>query len=272
MTKSSIPKIIWQTYKDDLDGASDQLKKCVNSWVVNNKGYEHRYYNDYDAGQLILKDYGPDWYDLFNTVPLGVIRADIFRYLVIYKYGGIYSDIDTVCKIPIDNWITGPDKYKKDYSAIFAAEIVGKDILIGDRICQWTFAATPNHPIFKNIVDNVYNALKTIKWDEVTDMVEAIHYVTGPNIFSYSVLSEMGFASFKNGKYYSDPKLNLCTNSGYINNSEYSLKNNVYIYGEKHLGFFNMKAVRHMYGGSNEEWAENNKNYVQWKKEAKNIL
>jgi hypothetical protein len=102
-------------------------------------------------------------------------------------------------------------------------------------------------------------------------MVEAIHYVTGPNIFSYSVLNEMGFASLQDGKYVSDPKLNLCTDTSYINNSEYSLNNNVYIYGDKYLGFFNRRAVRHLYGGSNIQWGENNKNYVQWKKEAKDI-
>lgn len=267
MKNTAIPKIIWQTYKDDLDKTGEQIQRCVKSWKTMNKNYEHRYYNDAQAAELILKDFGKEWYDLFNNVPLGVIRADIFRYLVIYKYGGIYSDIDTVCKIPIDSWITGPDKFKKDYTAIFAAEIVGRDILVVDRICQWTFAAAPNHPILKSIVDNVYNALKETKWEDVTDVVNAIHYTTGPNIFSYSILNEMGFASLKNGIYLSDPKLNLCKNSSYINDSKYAIENKVYIYGDKHLGFFNVKAVKHLYGGSNEEWAENNKDYVQWKKQ-----
>lgn len=267
MKNTPIPKIIWQTYKDDLETTSIQLQKCVNSWKVNNKDYEHRYYNDNDAAELILKDFGQEWYDLFMNVPLGVIRADIFRYLVIYKYGGIYSDIDTICRVPIDTWITGPAKYEKDYNAIFAAEIVGKDIKVVDRICQWTFASAPNNPIFKNIVDNVFNALKNVDWSKVDNVVDTIHYVTGPNIFSYSILNEMGFAKTINGKYVTDPKLNLCNNSSYINQSEYAINNKVYIYGDKNLGFFNVKAVKHLYAGSNEEWAENNKTYAQWKKQ-----
>lgn len=267
MKNTNIPKIIWQTYKDDLDKTSIYIQKCVNTWKIYNKDYEHRYFNDQQAGELILKDFGQEWYDLFTNVPLGVIRADIFRYLVIYKYGGIYSDIDTICKVPIDNWINGPEKRKDSYKAIFAAELVGRDVLIADRICQWTFASSPENPIFKNIVDNVFVALKNTNWSKVDDMIKTIHYVTGPNIFSYSILNEMGFAKTIDGTYVIDSRVNLYNNAKYINDSEYAINNKVYIYGDKHVGFFNVKAVKHLYGGSNEQWAENNKDYIQWKKQ-----
>ena len=32
-------------------------------------------------------------------LPIAVMKADLWRYCVIYKYGGIYADADTVCKI-----------------------------------------------------------------------------------------------------------------------------------------------------------------------------
>ena len=38
-------------------------------------------------------------YKAYSLLPMGVMKADLWRYCIIYKYGGIYSDTDTVCKI-----------------------------------------------------------------------------------------------------------------------------------------------------------------------------
>lgn len=265
--KSPIPKIIWQTYKDSKEDLDKYAQRCMHTWIVNNKSYEHRYLNDEEAGKLILSDYGKEWYELFINVPIGVVRGDIFRYLVIYRYGGVYSDLDTICRDPIDAWINGPIKKQNEYNSIFAAEIVGKQDIITNRVCQWTFASVPESPIFKNIIDNVYIALKNTDWSKIDNLVDAIHYISGPNIFTYSVLNTMGFAKSEEGKYIIDPKVNFASNSDYVNNSKYALENKVHIFGDKYFGIFNRKSVRHLYGGSNENWSLENSNYVQWKKE-----
>ena len=33
------------------------------------------------------------------------MKADIWRYCVIYKNGGLYTDLDTTCVIPIERWL-----------------------------------------------------------------------------------------------------------------------------------------------------------------------
>lgn len=263
-----IPKIIWQTYKDDLKSIPFQAQRCAATWKKQNRGYQYRYFNDKEAAEIILKDYGKEWHDLFINVPIGVVRGDIFRYLMIYKYGGIYSDIDTVCQVPISEWIDGPVGNKSDYDAIFSTEIFKGDIYKHYRICQWTFAAAPGMNIFKNIIDRVKYQLETIDWNNVTDVNEAVHYVSGPEVFSFAILEAMGFATDQDGEYQIDKNVDLLENVSYVNNSKYSKDNKIFIYGDQHSGLFNRRAVKHLYAGSSENW--NDGVYVQWKKQTIN--
>jgi mannosyltransferase OCH1-like enzyme len=38
-----------------------------------------------------------------------VAKADFWRYLVLYKYGGVYIDIDSSIDVPLDSFINGGD-------------------------------------------------------------------------------------------------------------------------------------------------------------------
>jgi hypothetical protein len=263
-----IPKIIWQTYKDDFNKIPVQAQRCANTWKKQNRGYKYNYFNDKEAASLILKDFGQEWHDLFVNVPVGVVRGDIFRYLMIYKYGGVYSDIDTICQIPASEWISGPIDSKGSYNAIFAVELLKGDSQKPYRICQWTFAAVPGLDIFKNIIDRVKIQLETIDWSSVTDINTAVHFVSGPDIFSLSILEEIGFAKEIDGHLVPDKSVDLLNNVSLINNSYYAKENKIFIYGDKHSGLFNRRAVKHMYAGSSENW--NDGTYVQWKKQTIN--
>lgn len=260
-----IPKIIWQTYKDDLNKTSIQLQKSVKTWKVQNRDYKHKYYNDQEAAKLILEEYGKEWHDIFTSVPIGVVRGDIFRYLVLYRFGGVYSDVDTICKLPINDWINGPSFDLQDRDAVFSAELMGHGSRKEDRVCQWTFAAKAEMDIFKNVIDNVKDRLLSIDWDSVTDVSKAVHDTTGPDIFSYSILEAMGFAKQENKIFSVDKNINLLENVDYINKSQYAIDNKIFIYGNDLSGMFNRKAVMHLYAGSSEKW--NDGTYVQWKKQ-----
>ena len=260
----SIPKIIWQTYKTDFNDLPITPKRTAQTWKRLNKTYKYKYLSDKDVEDFVFKYYGKDWHELLMSVPLGVIKADIFRYLIIYKFGGVYTDIDTQCIMPIDTWIRGLRSPYKEYDAVFGAEVVG-DGQFPYRICQWTFAAKPNLPIFKTLIDNVYEALSNIDWSTVKDHNHAIHFTSGPNIFSYSILSHLGMASTIDGEHVYDINVDLLNNVKYVNESEESIKNNIYIYGNEHSNMFKRKAVRHMFAGSSEKW--NDGVYVQWKKQ-----
>lgn len=55
--------------------------------------------------------YGPDGLndldrlDFYLSLGDTILRADIFRYLMLYAFGGLWTDFDTTCVVPISKWI-----------------------------------------------------------------------------------------------------------------------------------------------------------------------
>ena len=55
--------------------------------------------------QFLLNEFSPLHRDIFNFIKHGPIKADFWRVCVLYKYGGIYSDIDNEPLVPLDQFI-----------------------------------------------------------------------------------------------------------------------------------------------------------------------
>jgi hypothetical protein len=97
------------------------------------------YFHDDAAVERLIKEEWPEFPLLsifMNCVRYkGAMKIDIWRILVVYRYGGIYSDID--------NW-PGPfmteDLLKRDDTALFVSDAF-------NRPSQWFFAMEPKHPI-----------------------------------------------------------------------------------------------------------------------------
>lgn len=169
---SLIPKIIWQTYKTSYEDMPSYAIDASSSWKIKNPDYQYFYVNDDEAAQFILSEYGQEYFDLFMSCPVGVMRGDMWRYLVIYKYGGVYADIDTICNLPIDDWL---DK-NSDVFISLENEV---------HFCQWTFAAKPGSPLIKQVINLMIERLKVL---DVT-RPSFIHHATGPGVWTDGILS-----------------------------------------------------------------------------------
>jgi mannosyltransferase OCH1-like enzyme len=53
---------------------------------------------------IIKRDHAELW-TLYNRME-PVMKADLFRYLILYDVGGYYADIDVQCSQPLDTWLT----------------------------------------------------------------------------------------------------------------------------------------------------------------------
>jgi len=72
------------------------------------KGYKHKMWDLKMCVELVKKDY-PQYLSLWNAFTLPIQRADFIRYLILYKYGGIYIDCDIHPLRSLD------DLFRKDY-------------------------------------------------------------------------------------------------------------------------------------------------------------
>src|SRR6185312_10747623 len=127
-----IPKIIWQTMK--TNEVPVFMKSYADSWMQLNPEYEYRFCDDQDIVDFLKKDF-PEYMQGYQNLKYGASKADLWRYLIMYKYGGVYADMDCMCKNALRNWLNKDAKF-------VTALGTNKDI------CQWLIISVPNNPIF----------------------------------------------------------------------------------------------------------------------------
>ena len=227
-----IPKIIWQTYKDPFNQLQPYMVDAINTWRNLNPDFEYRYMDDTQAAEFVLNEYGQEWHNIFINLPVGVMRGDLWRYMVIYKYGGVYADLDTECLNPISNWLN------EEYEMIVCPET---DI----HFCQWTFAASAGHPILKSVLD-------TIKERLLNPLYGSPHFVhthTGPAIWTEGINKVLNF-----------PVNNLIDDYLLLNSCNNAKLYKFHCYGGENWRIFHFIDVKHIYGS--QKWDDGN--YIQW--------
>jgi len=89
--ESSIPLHIYQTWHNkELD---TKMQECVDTLILLNSEFEHHLYDDSDCADFIKHNFDVDVYLSYNSLLPGAYKADLWRYCVLYKNGGIYIDI-----------------------------------------------------------------------------------------------------------------------------------------------------------------------------------
>ena len=141
--------------------------------------------------------------EAYQALPLNILKADFFRYLILLARGGVYSDIDTSALRPATEWL--PNSFKVNQVGLVIGIEADPDRpdwkdWYSRRIqfCQWTIQSKPGHPVLREIVANITEStLKLKKAGKLsikhTDVVE----FTGPAIWTDTI-----FGFFNNPKYY----------------------------------------------------------------------
>lgn len=141
-----IPKIIWQTYECSYEELLPEIKEFTESWKNKNKNWEYRYMSSDDRNSFVLNNFGEEWFKIFNSCELGIVKANIWRCMVLYIYGGVYCDLDTICNEPIDTWI------KDEYQMTCSKDDQGNS----NEYAINVFASKPN----SDALNDILNALK----------------------------------------------------------------------------------------------------------------
>ena len=69
------------------------MKKSINMVMSKNSEFNFYIYSDEDCRKFLQKYFIQEVVDAFDTLIPGAYKADLWRYCVLYKYGGIYQDI-----------------------------------------------------------------------------------------------------------------------------------------------------------------------------------
>lgn len=193
--KSNIPKRIFQTHKSiEYIQSKPKLQRAINSWRRFVPEFGYHFYTNEMCYEFMLREmvpeFGEEIYKAYNRLPLDVMRADLWRYCIIYKFGGIYADADSAC-------LCDPNMF-----TLYETQLVCAPETDHLHLCQWTFAAPANSPLLKSIIELSIKRILTIS--EIKGE-HVIHYLTGPGVFTDGIekyLHENDMQTYKDKKQY----------------------------------------------------------------------
>jgi hypothetical protein len=111
---SEFSKIIWQHHKWEYEDLPELYKKTSQTWQIMNPDWEYRYVSDKGILNEIQKLNNPELLKHFSKEPYGMGQSDVYREAMVYEYGGLWADLDSVCLFPIDKVI----EYNQDKDMI----------------------------------------------------------------------------------------------------------------------------------------------------------
>lgn len=167
-----IPKIIHQTGYALKSKWHPIWNLCYKSVQKVFNDFEHVFWTDEKIDYFIKKNY-KEYYKDYQKIPFHIIQLDLFRYALLYKYGGIYIDMDMYCYRNFYSDLTSninlvesdcPDEHNQP-------ELVQNSLM----------AATPNQKFFKECFIEGLQRSKTIKFKKsINDNHFNVKYVSGP--------------------------------------------------------------------------------------------
>jgi hypothetical protein len=163
-----IPRVIHQIYITLV------VPKMIEDNIANikklNPGWEHCLYGDREILDYIGRYYGPEMLRAYNQInpKYGAARADLFRYLLVYREGGVYLDIKSTTRRPLDEVLSENDQYilvkwqddpsgsRVNWGRHPALDEVGEE-----EYQQWHILAVAGHPFLRAVIlrvlDNIAN-------------------------------------------------------------------------------------------------------------------
>lgn len=172
-----IPLIIHQTWKQEKLPAP--LNDYSQTWRRLNPDYEYRFYDD-DRCAAFVRDEYPHLAQLYETLPLPILRADLFRYLVVYRFGGVYADVDMECLQPLRR-LTSIDGMILSIEARLTST---RQRELGYRypyqIANCIFASEAGHPFLGSIIKRAVSLLGS----QQTVSPLTVEDLTGPRMLT----------------------------------------------------------------------------------------
>jgi hypothetical protein len=156
---SIIPLNIFQTWHS-LD-LPPKMKENVDRLKRDNPEFKHYLYDDAMCREFIVNNFQENVVYAFDKLKPGAYKSDLWRYCILYVYGGIYIDIKYQCVNGFKFMeLTDKDHYVKDRNYSISDNIPGCHGVYQAIICclpQRKILHECIQKIIKNCVNNKYN-------------------------------------------------------------------------------------------------------------------
>jgi mannosyltransferase OCH1-like enzyme len=137
-----IPRNIFQAWHSN--NLPNSVKFCIENIKRCNPNFNHYLYDEEQCREFIKEHFSEDILKAYDSIVPAAIKIDLWRYCVLYKYGGIYLDVKYFCVNGFNfNYLLDKEYFCKDIKDS------GSGIYNAIIICK------PNNEIMKKCIDEV---------------------------------------------------------------------------------------------------------------------
>ena len=177
---------------------SQEIRDSIEAIKQRNRGWKIAIFTDDQQVDFIRDQYSSEVVDVYNRLnPVyGAARADFFRYLAIYKYGGVYLDIKSTCSVPLSAILRSDDElllaqWDNQIGRPYEGWGLSPDVWFvpGGEYVNWFFAAVPNNPILLTVINQTMRNI--VQYKPSGNMLgrNGILRITGPIAWTRSIFS-----------------------------------------------------------------------------------
>lgn len=156
-----IPKLIFQTMETNLTLLN--IQSCISQIKTLNPDYKYYYFNSRECREFIQKEF-PEILEHYDMLLPGAYKADLWRYCVLYKYGGFYLDVRMYPYLSFDSIITNKTEFMSCID------------VTTNMLYQAILGVAPKSEYMKNAIDRCVENIRNRK------MANSDLSVTGPGV------------------------------------------------------------------------------------------
>jgi len=147
-----IPRILHQVW--DFDKVPQRYDNWIRTWKIVNPKWEYWFWTMEDVRQLISQHY-KEHLVLYDNYESAIFRADVMRYFVLHRYGGVYADLDMDALRPLDNWTV-------NYNCVLSEESYEHTFIVHEKlntnVVNGFFMCRPGHSLMKRAIESLPKA------------------------------------------------------------------------------------------------------------------
>lgn len=190
----AIPRQIFQTYPRER--LTPELRRNISGLIAANPGWSHRLFDDEEARAFIRSGYGRGVVELYDRIGegYGAARADLFRYLLMYREGGVYLDVKSSFKTPIDAVVKGEDSFvisqwRNGEGEPHQGWGLHPELaqVPGGEFQQWHIIAAPGHPFLRAVIERVLGGIESYSARSVDVGWAGVLRLTGPIAYTLAI-------------------------------------------------------------------------------------
>lgn len=142
---------------------------------------------DFSSAKSFINEFYPHFNQFFNAeIKYPIVKCDFFRYLIMYHFGGIYTDLDFICIRNFNTFFSMLQNKQISYfpnnvntpSIILSEEWLNSSTLTNTLHNGILISLTQKHPFWLKLVHEIHD--RFMKDNMTLSCKDDVFYVSGP--------------------------------------------------------------------------------------------